>query len=41
MDDAHKEDTNFACNVDLEVMPFGLANAQAVFQDLMVTALSG
>lgn len=44
MDDTDKEKTAFACHRGLyqfNVMPFGLCNAQAIFQNLMAVVLEG
>ena len=44
MDDSDKEKTAFACHRGLfqfNVMPFGLCNAPAIFQNLMATVLEG
>ena len=44
MDKADKEKTAFACHCGLfefNVMPFGLSNAPAIFQELMSIVLQG
>ena len=44
MDEADKEKTAFACHYGLfefNVMPFGLSNAPAIFQELMSIVLQG
>ena len=44
MDEKDKEKTTFACHKGLfefNVMPFGLSNAPAVFQELMSVVLQG
>ncbi len=44
MNEADKEKTAFACHrglFEFNVMPFGLANAPAVFQELMASVLQG
>ena len=44
MDDQDKEKTAFACHkrlFEFNVMPFGLSNAPAVFQELMSLILQG
>ena len=44
MDEADKEKTAFACHrglFEFNVMPFGLSNAPAVFQELMSVVLQG
>ena len=44
MDEKDKEKTAFACHrglFEFNVMPFGLSNAPAVFQELMSIVLNG
>ena len=44
MDEKDKEKTAFTCHkglYELNVMPFGLSNAPAVFQELMSVVLQG
>ena len=44
MDEKDKEKTAFACHrglFEFNVIPFGLSNAPAVFQDLMSIVLNG
>ena len=44
IDDSDKEKTAFACHrglLQFNVMPFGLCNAPAIFQNLMATVLEG
>ncbi len=44
MDEADKEKTAFACHrglFEFNVMPFGLSNAPAIFQELMSVVLQG